>query len=246
MRCGILIIGSLLWDDGQKGQRAAWRAARLVTDARVPVQMPIYYGRKSVSRGDTYTMVFGTGEPTGQAVLVPCTNEIKTLANLIEEASALWCAEDANAQKGSLYRSWGSIGAVFGQDKEHVKLSADWTAYFRKAKARCVSVVSADGLLDIKWPDMLDSRPAEFDVILATATKPDTTPPAARVVAEAWADQCGNENYFFNNVLHGIRTLGDGEIWRWIEERSPCWLKKKEHQAAIELLRSEAANSVQD
>jgi len=111
--------------------------------------------------------------------------------------------------------------------------------------ARCVSVVNTDGLLDIGWPDMLDGQSADFDLILATATNPDTARPTAREVADAWSDQCGNEDYFFNNVLHGIRTPDDGKIWRRIEARSPSWLKKKEYQQTIAILRAEAGNSVQ-
>jgi hypothetical protein len=61
-------------------------------------------------------------------------------------------------------------------------------------------------------------------------------------------DQCGHENYFFNNVQHGIRTPDDGDIWRRIEEKSPCWLEKKQrkYRKAVEILRVEAANITQD
>jgi hypothetical protein len=105
MRCGILIIGSLLWDDGRKGIRAAWRAGWLDVPAQVPVQAPVHYGRKSTSRSNTYTMVFGPGGQTGKAVLVPCAAEIETIDGLITEASALWQAEDANAKQGVLHKS---------------------------------------------------------------------------------------------------------------------------------------------
>jgi hypothetical protein len=186
MRCGILIVGSLLWDDGEEGRRTAWRAARLELGARVPVRAAIYYGRISGSRGNTYTMAFRTGGSPGHAVLVPCVGKIAAVDNLIEEANALWQAEDASANPGSLHKSWGCVGASFPPDKAHAKLSAEWTAHFQKVKTRCVSVVNANGLLDIGWPDTLADRPADFDVILATATKPETILPSAETVADAW------------------------------------------------------------
>lgn len=244
MRCGILIIGSLLWDDSKDGRRAAWRAARLDLGAQVPVRTAIYYGRKSGSRGNAYTMAFRTGEATGQAVLVRCIGKIAAIDNLIEEANALWQAEDASAKPDSLHKSWGCVGALFSPDKGHAKLSAEWTAHFQRVKTRYVSVVNANGLLDIDWPDTLEGQPADVDVILATATKPETIPPSAETVADAWiAQNGGNENYFFNNVKHGIRTSHDGKIWRRIEEESPCWLKKAEYEPAIDILRSEAASA---
>jgi hypothetical protein len=242
MRCAILIIGSLLWDSKTTG-RAKWRASRLDVGARMPVRAPIYYGRKSVSRRNTYTMVLRRGEPTGQAVLVPCTTKIRTIDSLIDEANALWQAEAPYAKPGTLHKSWGCVGALFGPGAAHQELTADWTAHFQKIGVQCVSVVNPDGLLDIDWPSLPDGRSVDFDVILATANKAEVPAPTARVVADAWVDQCGYEEYFFNNVVHGIRTSDDHEIWLRIEEKAPCWLEKKEreYQQAIDILRSKVA-----
>lgn len=244
MRAAILVIGSLLWDSRTTG-RTKWRASRLDLDARMPVRVAISYGRKSSSRGDTYTMAFRPGGPCGQAVLVPCATTIETIDDLISEANSLWQAEAPNAKPGSLHKSWGSVGALFGSDTAHQRLTADWKAHFQKVRAKGVSVVNSDGLLGIDWPSLQDGQPADFDVILATANKPEANAPTARIVADAWVDQCGYEEYFFNNVLHNIRTSDDREIWRRIEEKSPCWLekKKREYQQAIEILRAEAANA---
>lgn len=248
MHCGILIIGSLLWDDGNKCQRANWRKERLDVSAAVRARTPIYYGRKSRSRGDTYTMAFRPNGPMGHAVLVPCTGKIEGIDSLIAEASALWQAEcpDAKAQPGTLGKFWGCVGALFASGNAHAKLSAEWTAHFQKAETRSVSVVNANGLLDIGWPDGLDGQPAEFDVILATATKPEPEPPTPHAVANAWVDQCArHEKYFFNNVRHGIRTPEDADIWSRIEERSPPWINAEPYREAIETLREEAATRAQ-
>lgn len=247
MRCGILIIGSLLWDDGKDGKRAAWRTARLAPSksARVPVQVPIYYGRNSSSRGNTYTTVFRPDGQRGQAIIVPCLTSIDAPDSLIAEATALWQAEAPNANNGTLHASSGCVGALFREGETFARLSAAWTAHFRKVNATGVSVVNADGLLDIDWPAMQDGPVANFDIILATANQPEDPAPTAQVVADAWANQCGFENYFFNNVNHGIRTPDDGEIWRRVDEKKPCWLenKRQECERAIDILRSHVANS---
>lgn len=193
-------------------------------------------------------MSFGSGEPTGQGVLAPCTAKITTIDGLITEASALWQAEDANARPGVLHKPWGCVGALFGQGAAHANLSANWTAHFQKVKAHCVSVVDANGLLGIGWPNAADGKSAGFDVILATATKPEVKPPTADVVADAWlAQKDGHERYFFENVRHGIRTPDDGEIWQRLKEKAPCWLEKKmgEYREAIRTLSAEAANVTQ-
>lgn len=243
MHSAVLIIGSLLWRDADG--RAKWRTERLNVKAQLPVQAPFYYGRKSQS--GTFTMTFENGEASSRGVLVPCTEEILTIDDLVKEAKALWKVEAPKSNNGAVCSDWGCVGALFRSDAPTQKLAADWTAHFQKAKAQAISVVNKNGLLDIGWPNTLDGKPVDFDVILATATKPDEKPPLAQVVADAWADQCGHEDYFFNNVRHGIRTPDDGDIWRRIEERSPCWLKKKgrEYQEAIKILRSENANTSQ-
>ncbi len=202
------------------------------------------YGRKSASRGNTYTMTFRTGDASGHGVLVPCSKEIKTNDDLVQEVQALWKAEAPNSETGTISSDWGCVGALFRSDAATQKLAADWTAYFQKAKAQTVSVVKKNGLLDIGWPNKLDGTLVDFDVILATANEPENSSPTAQVVADAWADQCGYEDYFFNNVRCGIRTPDDGAIWQRLNEKSPCWLEKKEqeYREAIDTLCVEAAN----
>ena len=238
MRCGILIIGSLLWDNKKNG-RADWRQTRLNVADRVFVKAPFYYGRKS--RSKTFTMVLRTGEPSARGVLVPCAKEFENIDDLIEEAKTLWQAEDPKATPGCICKSWGCIGALFGPKLANSNLMEGWIKFFRKEKGQCLPVVDSDGKLKIPWPNIMDGQPADLDVILATATKPNVElPPTAQAIADAWIEQCGgHERYFFNNVQHGIRTSDDSEIWRKIEERSPRWLKAEAYKEAIEILRSE-------
>src|SRR3546814_21097578 len=84
MKCGILIIGSLYWD--KENGRDDWRKRRLDTNASIPVRVPIYYGRKSASRGNTYTMTFRRNDPSGMAALVPCQREIETIEDLTDRS----------------------------------------------------------------------------------------------------------------------------------------------------------------
>ena len=64
---GILIVGSLLWDERREG----WRRSRLDMESAELVTAPIRYGRQSETRGNTYTMVFSRGCDTGKAMVVP-------------------------------------------------------------------------------------------------------------------------------------------------------------------------------
>ncbi len=239
MRCGILIIGSLLWETKKNG-RAAWRQDRLNVAGKIPVKAPFYYGRKASKRGNTFTMVFGTDEPSAQGVLVPCAKEFENINGLTEEAQALWKAEDPKAKPGCIHKSWGCVGALFGPKPANSSLMKEWTNFFRKVKAQCVSIVDSDGKLNIPWPNTMDGQPVDLDVILATSTKLEEKRPTAQAIADAWIGQCnGNESYFFNNVQDGIRTSDDSKIWCWIEECSPYWLKAEAYKEAIEILRSE-------
>ena len=55
---GVLIIGSLYWDNANREQ---WRQERLDPNHKLCVHAPIRYGRQSANRGNSYTMVFSTG-----------------------------------------------------------------------------------------------------------------------------------------------------------------------------------------
>ena len=239
MRTGILIIGSLLWDNGHRG---AWRESRLCVQDKVYVKAPIRYGRRSTSRGNTFTMTFGIDDTLGQAVLVPCVTGVGEVAGLVAEAEALWKAEEPFAAANSIGGPWGCVGVVFRTENTQADWLATWRNHFR-SKASAIPPVDDQGILRIPWPvTTAEGRPAEVGAVLATATKAEAKRPTATEIADAWIDQrYGHERYFFENVRHGIRTAEDGLIWRRIEERAPCWLRSGEHAEAVELLRAKAA-----
>ena len=242
MKCGILIIGSLYWDD-DNGRRE-WRRPHLDTFQN-PVTAPIYYGRKSDLRGGTYTMTFRPSDPSGRAVLVPCQREIETIDDLKAETAALWKAEAPKALTDAIGSGWGCVGALLRTGKADEKLAPAWRDHFRQVRANGLSVINADGGLDITWPETTDGTPVDMDIISATATKPEAKPPGADFVADAWLDQDGGyERYFFENVRHGIRTAHDLEIWNYIEADSPTWLEAEGYREAVEILRDETEKSI--
>jgi len=242
MRGGILIIGSLLWDNEERDE---WRRSRLYIDKKVAVQSQIRYGRRSQSRGNTFTMTFAPGGPAGQAMLVPCRSAIVDVASLFAEAEALWKAEQRNASPGRIGGSWGCVGVLFRSGAEPDGWLRAWSVHFR-AKASAISPVDENGVLRIPWSTTtLNGAPAAVDVILATATKAEATCPSTEDIADAWLGQTnGYERYFFENVRHGIRTPEDCPIWRRIEERRPGWLGYNLYAEAIAILQGEAAQRV--
>ena len=240
MRVAVLVIGSLLWDNRH---RERWRCTRLNLDERIPVRAPIRYGRRSRTRGNTFTVVFRSDAVLGQAVLLPCFSSVVNVEDLIQEASALWKAERSSAQEGEVGASWGCVGMLFHREDADINLVKKWRQYFQKNSDRPIAPVDSDGILHIPWPTKLDNSPlTEVDIILSTATQAEKVLPTVEDIADAWINQgSGYERYFFENVRHRIRTAEDLEIWRRIEEQSPRWLSKPDYAEVISLLRSEAA-----
>ncbi|MBO9422337.1 hypothetical protein J7481_22695 [Labrenzia sp. R4_2] len=185
-------------------------------------------------------MTFRSSDAFGRAVLVPCQREIETIDDLKAETSALWKAEAPNAKAGTIGSGWGCVGALLREGEADEKLAPAWRAHFRQVRAEGLSVVNSDGGLDIAWPETIDGTPADMDIILATATKPETSPPGSQSVAGAWLGQDGGyEQYFLENVRYGIRTADDLEIWHHIEADGPTWLKAEGYSEAVQILQGE-------
>jgi len=243
MRAAILIIGSLLWDSGD--ERASWRQSRLIIDHAVRVNVPIRYGRRSQSRGNTFTMTFAINGALGTGVLVPCRTSPPDVAALVAEAEELWKAEEPGAAPGSVGASWGCIGLLFRDQPAPWDWFLAWADFFRR-NASPIPPVGREGLLSIPWPAIAPEGAAvDVDLILATATKADATRPHAEDVADAWINQNqGHERYFFENVRHGIRTPEDALVWRRIEETRPSWLREDAYAEAVAVLRGNPPSRV--
>jgi hypothetical protein len=221
---GILIIGSLLWDD----RRQAWRNARLDMASTETVTAPIRYGRRSESRGNTYTMVFSRLCEAGCGTVVHCLHPVSSVDGLISEAEHLWAAEQNATLRRHISAGWGCVTLLCNPDRNIPRTFLTGWAN-RVAQERNYGnvpqtpeegrLVGADGLLQITWPRRVsDGVAAPSDFLLATATRPTLagTPlsyPTVEMVANAWrADRNNNVEYFLENQRHGIRTFQDDAI----------------------------------
>jgi len=239
MRTGILIVGSLWWDT--RRERTEWRQRRLLVDETVHVKVPLRYGRKSQSRGGTFTMVISTGGSHGQALIVRARNDASTPDALVTEAEHLWAAEQPSAAARSISASWGSVGIRFRDESVDSRVAEAWSHHFAKS-GRTIPPIGAAGILDIPWPSSSGNVVGpSFDLILATATQAESRLQTPDQVADAWVEQDeGHEAYFFENVRHGIRTPEDVAIWFRIEQRQPEWLSNDAYSDVVETLRAEA------
>ena len=221
---GILIIGSLLWDE----RRQAWRNARLDMASIDTVTAPIRYGRLSSSRGKTYTMVFSRLCKPGRAKLVHCSHMVSSPEDLLVEAEHLWKAEQPGADAGRIAVNWGCVGLLSNPERRHPEnLLKCWAARVgREPDYGNVSqtheegpLLSNEGLLRMAWPCLVeDGTPSQLDLLLATANDPGITAtspsyPTPETIANAWnAAASRHADYFWKNVDNGISTFQDDEI----------------------------------
>lgn len=227
----ILIIGSLIWK--QSEHRQSWRQTRLTVQAATRVRAPIRYGRRS-RKTKTYSMVFSNSllpTETGYALAVPCRCAVHTLGQLMEEAEALWAAEQSDwAIPGPLAADWGAVGLLPNPNRTGLDvLTAGWSA--RIANERPIyrafphgngeaPAVTPRGSLSIPWPTTEKGEALDVDFLLATANKPTLDGGAyatPQVVGAAWQKAPDHRNYFDENQRHGIVTAFDADILRFLE-----------------------------
>jgi hypothetical protein len=215
---GVLMIGSLYW--GDEGGRDQWRRSRLDDTKKWYVHVPIYYGRPSYSRGNTYTMVFGRLEPSqfGQAIVVQCKRLITSIDDVIEEARWLWGAETKGEHRqhaDAACSTWGSV-AIMPNHSIADELVEAW----RKRSGAVTEdedLLIRTGQLDIPWPLIVDDNsPLPLDLLLATTNKPTSLHSNPREIAEAWNEH-GFRDYFEENQEAGIVTFQDEEIRGWLK-----------------------------
>lgn len=221
----ILIIGSLIWKDSP--HRESWRQKRLVLDRQKRVRAPIRYGRLSASQ--SYTMVLSNElapDRLGWALAVPCRCRANTVNQLVEEAEALWAAEQSETtEPGPLAARWGCVGLLCNPNS--VGLDAVQQAWSHRVKEEHriyqrfphvtneLPAVDAAGRLTMPWPTMESGEALDADLVLATATVPtlveETRYATSAEVAEPWND-AQRRNYFDKNREFGISTAFDAEI----------------------------------
>jgi len=224
---GVLIIGSLYWDE----RRQTWREARLNMGESFNVPMRIRYGRLSTGRDNTYTMVFSGQAGEGQAKVVRCRQDIVNAADLDVETNELWAAERNMKADGSIASDWGCVALLCNPAS---KVPAAFTDAWA-ARVRAVSgyggiphvpgeetPVSAAGLLKVPWPVVAGTNGSvPLDLLIATANHPTLAGdpksyPSPKMIADAWLTKEAVKNdrvaYFRNNVANGINTFEDADI----------------------------------
>ncbi len=232
---GMLIVGSLYWDDHP--HRSQWRHERLDLEAPRGVLAPIRYGRSSDKRGNTYTMVFSETlardeVKLGTAIFVPCKRLVRTVEDLVKEAEFLWAAErKSGASNSCISAHWGCVGLAVNPDHPIPNdLRRGWGA--RVSREQCYggldraedekAIVEASGVLNIPWPKCTDGSHLEGNALLATATNPtliDGRYPSAQEIAAAWnTDTNSNVQYFRKNRDHHITTFQDDKIESYLND----------------------------
>jgi len=235
MKAGVLIIGSLLWDNDQgdnKDHRKKWRLERLLAEEKIHVFAPIRYGRES---DGVYTMVFSketvANNEWGTAYVLPCKKTIETFRDLKLEAEQLSNAEgakDSKLVKGGKSEKWCIIGIIFNPSfeqtlkeqflNEYVELLNDH-GISEEFKKFCIgqetSILKVNGEIDIEWPKAIDPDQQKslnsFDFIIATCPQQNLTAyPAAEAIANGVLKH--TRKYFFNNIANGITTFQDRAI----------------------------------
>jgi hypothetical protein len=236
LRVGVLVIGSLLWDNER--QRPDWRDARLRMAEAQPVRVPIRYGRRSRKRSNNYTMVFSTlcyrhKEP-GRGWVVPLARVVNSFDGLLTDANALAEAEGLNAW------TWGAVALLRNNQRKYPPgLIRDWQRYFTEKSANCRvfeaharsewPALGRSGVLRIKWPVPEDGQPLKLDLLLATPTEANLVQrgvrkryPSPKEIGNTYA-RTGDPSYFIQNIRHGIFTSADKNIWRAMLRVRPQW-----------------------
>ncbi len=235
LKGGVLIIGSLFWDEEEK--RLNWRNTRLVQDNAIHVKAPIRYGR--LSSKNIYTMVFSNevgGEKLGNAYLGPFKNNpVTSLSHINTEA--IWLAKAEGMKKAFIScdkdgKPWCVIGILFNENKiksddrkkiiewwhTQLMIDDDYEKFriedFRHGHEE--PSIQKNGLLNFPWMTALrpeDKEPLDdYDFVIATATVPtgEKYPDAEELSDLVKADL--TRKYFYHNVESGITTFQDDEI----------------------------------
>ena len=231
LKGGVIIIGSLLWDNEE---REKWREENLRCSEKFQVYLPIRYGRCSTSRENTYTMVFSneccSENKLGKGWIIPLKKEIDSFEALKREAWAMGKAEKFDQ---GLYDNWGSVALLLNPNKEidpaikeewrELLSTNDHISDLEKAQTNNEQpVIDSNGLLTISWPEEIksDNKIGELDLLIATVTKPTFIKgqyPTASQIANAM-NKVNYYKYFRQNIKHKITTSQDEKILKNIPE----------------------------
>lgn len=227
LKGGVIIIGSLLWQDYLKKEgdniRLNWRNAHLDIKNNIPVTLPIRYGRKSSL--DIMTMVFSNrmAKKKGFGYIVPFKKKINNQKELLCEIIALSAAE---GMAGNIVSSWCVLTYLINDSIIKPESKKEIVKLFRQRKNDGVNIqdykvdrerscITKSLKLNIDWvvPISESDKPKidKFSFLLATATQPMKTIPSYKDIAQTIKSD-NKRYYFINNLINGIITYNDFEI----------------------------------
>ena len=138
MKGGVIIIGSLLWQDNLNGNdnlRKKWRDTYLDIQQKVLVKLPIRYGRYSL-KSNTYTMVFSNNcaknKTLGTGYIVPLKRKpIQNIETIIDEAEKMSEAEGMNKNFiAGNSEKWGVMAIIRSEERRVGKeCRSRWSPY---------------------------------------------------------------------------------------------------------------------
>lgn len=226
LKGGVLIIGSLFWQDHKEQEgdnlRKKWREENLSIADSSNVIVPIRYGR--FSKENVYTMVFDYKLPKnhfGIAKAVPFKETIMSLDQITQVTNGLSLIEggktDAfikgNKKPWCICTLWinPSLSDSLRNDLTnywHEKLQENSVGYKSFAERPSLFSCNERGLLDISWQEELNN----LDFLIATSTLPKLRDGVKELTVPEIANHIDNRAYFYENRKVGITTFQDEEI----------------------------------
>jgi|JI8StandDraft_1071087.scaffolds.fasta_scaffold138864_2 hypothetical protein len=232
LQCGVIIIGSLLWQDYLKIKddniRLDWRNSSLDMNNKIPIRIPIRYGR--ISKSGIVTMVYSNRmkNKMGFAYVVPFKNRINNIDELAKELEGLSIAEGMN---GSFVSEWGILSYLINGNIM-VNIKNEIIRFFIKRKNlefiiddykvyKEKSCITKSLKLNIDWLKPIDckdnDRLNQFDFLFGIATKPTNRLLNYDEIAIGIKNDL-ERKYFINNIMNGIITQEDFKISMRIEQ----------------------------
>jgi hypothetical protein len=231
LKGGVLIIGSLLWQDylDKPGNdiRKSWRADHLLTESKIMVKVPIRYGRFS-DKDNVFTMTFSksvSNRRCGTGYFIPFSKSIITSKiELINEALALSRAEGMRGRFVGRPDNWGALGILFNYKKIDGQLKNRLITLWQEKLTKTnefdnqhyrlnkeTPCIKPNGTLNFQWISPVDSRLKDlldsYDFLIATVTRPTNYPLINELAENVHADK--SRHYFIENYKHGITTFQD-------------------------------------
>jgi hypothetical protein len=255
MRIGVLVIGSLLWDESKI--RRDWRNNNLDLNTKIKVKIPIRYGRSSSSRNNNYSMIFSSYlsyNNLGIGYVIPLKVDITDENSFSNQLQKLAIAEgiidECKKSKKSIVTDWGSVCLLLNNKSENSDTIFNWWGniysqhkiLFSTLNPRKnldfvngyntlneIPIISENGIFAV---NIFNQKELEkFDIIIATANKimlinKSIKYPNANEIAKTMIDSA-DFSYFVNNLKHGITTFEDKLILKIFRKKYGINLRKK-------------------